>query len=113
LHDGRAFGTLRRQFGGRGMASSASGIEQASRQAESMRLATTAMRRAVVSRVDIREWYVCTRDGETVGPVSTALVARGVSAGKVPCGALVARVGDSVWQPVLRVPEIMSALKLL
>jgi hypothetical protein len=74
---------------------------------------TTRIRRAVSSRVEIREWYVCTRGSEPVGPVSTELVARGIIAGKVPRDALVARIGDSVWQRVLRVPEITAALELL
>jgi hypothetical protein len=74
---------------------------------------TSRIRRGVSSRVEIREWYVCTRGSEPVGPVSTELVARGIIAGKVPRDALIARVGDSVWQRVLRVPEITAALEML
>jgi hypothetical protein len=78
---------------------------------------TTRIRRALLdstpSHVEIREWYVCTRESEPVGPVSSELVARGIIAGKVPRDALVARVGDSVWQRVLRVPEITDALAAL
>jgi hypothetical protein len=74
---------------------------------------TTRIRRAVASRVEIREWYVCTRGSEPVGPVSTELIARGIVAGKVPRDALIARIGDSVWQRVMRVPEVTSALELL
>jgi hypothetical protein len=68
--------------------------------------------RALSSSVEIREWYVCTRGGDPVGPVSTDLIARGIIAGKVPRSALVARVGDSVWQRALRVPEITTALEV-
>jgi hypothetical protein len=74
---------------------------------------TTRIRRAMTSHVEIREWYVCTRESEPVGPVSSELVARGIIAGKVPRDALVARVGDSVWQRVLRVPEITDTLEAL
>lgn len=70
------------------------------------------IRRALPSRIEIREWYVCTRGGEPVGPVSTDLIARGIVAGKVPRTALVARVGDSVWQRAMRVPEITTALEV-
>jgi len=61
--------------------------------------------------VDIREWYVSAGEGEAIGPVSTELVARGIVAGKVPRTAFVARVGDTSWQDVLDVPEIVGALK--
>jgi hypothetical protein len=69
--------------------------------------------RALPRGIDIREWYVCTRGSEPVGPVSSELVARGIVAGKVPRDALLARVGDSVWQRVLRVPEITAALEAI
>ena len=63
--------------------------------------------------IDIREWYVSVGYGDPVGPVSTELIARGIAAGKVPRTAYVARIGDSVWQDLLDVPEIVRALKTL
>ena len=71
------------------------------------------IRRGISRRVEIREWYVCTPESVPVGPVSTDLIARGIIAGKVPRDALIARIGDSVWQRVLRVPEITAALEML
>ncbi len=73
----------------------------------------TPLHSMVVPKVDIREWYVSVGVGDPVGPVSTELVARGIVAGKVPRSAYVARVGDSMWQDVLDVPEIIQAIRAL
>ncbi len=56
------------------------------------------------------EWFVCVPGGETVGPVSTSLLLRGLSSGKVPDDALVCRRGEKTWRPVTRFPELAAAL---
>ncbi len=59
------------------------------------------------------QWFVITPEGRQVGPVTTDLLVRGISANKVPRDALVARAGDPAWQEMLDVPEIFSALRAL
>lgn len=44
-----------------------------------------------------RYWYVTRSGGETIGPVETALVERGIIAGKVPLDSLVCEVGEDYW----------------
>jgi hypothetical protein len=42
-------------------------------------------------------WYVTRPGGAIVGPVSTELVMRGISEGRVPTDSLVCRSGTSAW----------------
>ncbi|MBN2193002.1 MAG: DUF4339 domain-containing protein [Polyangiaceae bacterium] len=49
--------------------------------------------------MDSTQWYVAV-DGQTVGPVSTELLRRGLRNGKVPTSALVCAIGDGEWQAV-------------
>jgi hypothetical protein len=57
------------------------------------------------------EWYVISPGGEPVGPVSEELVIKGVLGGKVPVEALVARVGEGDWLPLVSVPVFAQAIR--
>jgi hypothetical protein len=47
-----------------------------------------------------RYWYVTRKGGPVIGPVETALVERGIVAGKVPVDSEVCEVGDDYWSPL-------------
>lgn len=59
--------------------------------------------------MDSTQWYVAV-DGNTVGPVSTELLMRGLSGGKVPVDALVCAVGDAEWLAVTAAPPFSYEL---
>ena len=59
--------------------------------------------------MDSTQWFVAV-DGNTVGPVSTALLKRGLEQGKVPVDALVCAAGDQTWQAVRGVPPFSYEL---
>ncbi|MBI2393635.1 MAG: hypothetical protein HYV09_28915 [Deltaproteobacteria bacterium] len=44
-----------------------------------------------------RYWYLTRSGGDTIGPVETTLVERGIVAGKVPLDSLVCEVGEDYW----------------
>src|SRR5271166_5220617 len=56
------------------------------------------------------EWFVCVPGGETVGPVSTSLLLRGIRSGKVPADAFVCRRGEKTWRPIPESPELAAAV---
>jgi eukaryotic-like serine/threonine-protein kinase len=56
------------------------------------------------------EWFVCVPGGETVGPVSTSLLIRGIRSGKVPDDALVCKRGEKTWRPIAELPELAVAV---
>jgi serine/threonine-protein kinase len=56
------------------------------------------------------EWFVWAPGGETVGPVSTSLLLRGIRSGKVPVDALVCRRGEKTWRPIPEAPELAAAV---
>ena len=55
------------------------------------------------------EWLVRQAGSEPIGPVSTALVLRGLQAGKVRANAEVCRVGTQRWVPITQVPELTGS----
>src|SRR6266700_1662895 len=59
------------------------------------------------------EWYVYQESGQHVGPVTVDLLARGITAGKVPRNAYAGVAGASRWRPILEIPEIAAALRSL
>lgn len=57
------------------------------------------------------QWYVYRDGGATVGPVSTAQVAAGIRAGKVPLDSYVCAIGSDSWQPVEQVVDFFGAVR--
>lgn len=56
------------------------------------------------------QWYVAV-DDQTVGPVSTGLVIRGIENGKVPTTAYVCPVGEEEWQAIAQVPQFHETVR--
>ena len=56
------------------------------------------------------QYYVHSADNNHVGPVSAELIARGVLAGKIASGTLVAPVGSPSWLPFETVGEVREAI---
>lgn len=57
-----------------------------------------------------RYWYVTRKGGAVIGPVETALVERGILAGKVPVDSEVCEVGDDYWSPLEAVDTFRAAI---
>jgi len=55
------------------------------------------------------QWYVAV-DQQTVGPVSTDQLMRGLASGKVPVDAFVCPVGAQAWQPVSSVEVFVGSI---
>ena len=60
-----------------------------------------------------QNFYIYVEGNHPIGPVDADRIARGIVAGKVPRDAHVARVGESAWNDLLDMPEIVLALKAL
>jgi hypothetical protein len=58
----------------------------------------------------VNQWFVYQGEGSHVGPVSTDLLVRGITAGRVPKDAHVAMAGSSAWAPLMTIEEIVVAL---
>ncbi len=56
-------------------------------------------------------WFVYNDNGDHVGPVGTALLVKGIVAGKVPRDALVRGPIEVKWRPWLEVAEISDAVE--
>ena len=56
-------------------------------------------------------WFVYNDNGDHVGPVGTALLVKGIVAGKVPRDALVRGPTEVKWRPWLEVAEISDAVE--
>jgi hypothetical protein len=58
------------------------------------------------------DWKVRIPGRHAIGPVSTELLVRGISAGRVPLDAEVSEVGGDAWQPLSSVDEFFEAMGL-
>jgi hypothetical protein len=58
------------------------------------------------------DWKVRIPGRHAIGPVSTELLVRGISAGRVPLDAEVSEVGRDAWQPLSGVDEFFEAMGL-
>jgi hypothetical protein len=58
------------------------------------------------------DWKVRIPGRHAIGPVSTELLVRGISAGRVPLDAEVSEVGEDAWQPLSSVDEFFEAMGL-
>ncbi len=56
-------------------------------------------------------WFVYNDNGDPIGPVGTALLVKGIVAGKVPRDALVRGPTEVKWRPWLEVAEISDAVE--
>lgn len=56
------------------------------------------------------EWFVYQPNGQHVGPMTGAALARGVLEGRIPMDAHVARAGATSWQVVTNVAEVSTTL---
>ena len=61
----------------------------------------------------MKSWYIYRADGDPIGPLTTDAVARSLIDGKVGRDAHVAAEGDSEWQQITRVQEIVTATRRL
>ncbi len=57
------------------------------------------------------QWYVYREGADTVGPVSTAQVAAGIRAGKVPVDSYVCVAGSDQWQALDHVVDFVGAVR--
>jgi hypothetical protein len=57
------------------------------------------------------DWWVTKGSQVPVGPVSTDLLLRGISAGAVPKDALVCKVGGSTWTWIGEMPPFSVAIR--
>src|SRR5262249_13706301 len=58
-----------------------------------------------------KDWYVLSAVGESVGPVTLDLLARGISAGRVARDAAVGRAGARQWTPATDLPQVVEAVR--
>lgn len=57
------------------------------------------------------QWWVLGSDRRPVGPVTTDLLVKGISAGKVPTDSLVCVVGGAEWQSLSDLAPFAPAVK--
>ncbi|MGC4063612.1 MAG: hypothetical protein QM784_02985 [Polyangiaceae bacterium] len=63
------------------------------------------------NQVEEKQWYLAVGE-QSLGPLPTNLVTRGIQSGKVPVTAWVCQVGDSGWSALSSFIEFQEALEL-
>jgi len=61
----------------------------------------------------VTDWYIYQQSGEPVGPLPTEAVAQGLMDGKIGRDAFVAAEGDTQWQQITKVAELVTAARRL
>jgi GYF domain 2 len=57
------------------------------------------------------EWYICSDGSDPIGPIRTALIVRGLEAGKVPFDSQICGVGSDEWVPLVTVEEFANVVR--
>lgn len=67
------------------------------------------MESVMANQIEEKQWYLAVGE-RSLGPLSTELVARGISSGKVPASAWICQVGDTTWSHLSSVDEFHAPL---